>query len=157
MKLKVHRRYKGPLYTIGSLYIDGVYFCDTLEDIDRGLTKDMPLATIKRIKVKGSTCIPYGTYKITLNVVSPKYSNYKKYPFAYAVKAKIPRLLDVPGFDGVLIHPGNTQNDTDGCLLVGENKVKGSVINSINTWKALYNKLSAADKRKESITIEYSK
>lgn len=157
MKLKVQRRYKGPLYTIGSLFVDGKYFCDTLEDPDRGLTKDTPLSKIKSIKVKGNTCVPYGTYKVTLDITSPKYSNYKKYPFAYAVRAKMPRIIDVPGFDGILIHPGNSPEDTDGCLLVGENKVKGKVINSLNTWKSLYNILAQANKRKESITIEYTK
>ena len=73
MKLKLVRKYKLDTYTIGKLYIDGIYFCDTLEDKDRGLTSDMSLSEIQSIKIKGNTCIPYGQYQVTLkvNVKSP--------------------------------------------------------------------------------------
>lgn len=157
MQLTVKRSYRGNDYTVGHLYIDGKFFCDTMEDTDRGLNQRMPLTQIKSIKVKGKTCIPYGTYVVSMNIVSPKYSNYAKYPYALAVKGKMPRLLDVPGFDGVLIHPGTTANDTDGCLLVGENKAKGKLINSQVTWKRLCQVLLGASKRKEKITISYVK
>lgn len=154
MKLLVRRTYRNPDYTIGHLYINGRYFCDTVEDTDRSLTQDMPLSKIMQIKVKGKTCIPYGTYRITLNVVSGKYSNYIKYPYAKDIKGKMPRLLNVPGFDGILIHPGTTAKDTDGCLVTGENKIKGGVINSVVTWKKLCAILFAT---KEDITITYTK
>lgn len=157
MRLKVERTYRGPKYTIGNLYIDNKYFCNTLEDPDRGLTQDMPLSEIARIKVKGDTCIPYGTYTVTLNVVSAKYSDLKKYPYTAIAKGRMPRIMNIPGFEGVLIHAGNTQNDTMGCLLVGENKVKGQVINSQSTWKKLYKILQEANNKKEPITIEYVK
>ena len=157
MKLKVERKWRKPLYTIGNLYIDGKFFCNTLEDPDRGLTSDMSLSKIKSIKIKGDTCIPYGTYKLSLDVVSPKYSNIKKYPYTSMAKGKMPRVMEVPGFDGILIHAGNTQKDTEGCLLVGENKVKGKVINSQITWQKLYTRLLEAKVKKESITIEYIK
>ena len=65
-----------------------------------------------------------------MDTVSPKFSNYSKYPYAKQFNAKMPRLLNVKGFEGILIHAGNTQKDTDGCILVGINKVKGQVINS---------------------------
>ena len=134
MKLKLDRFYKGPNYTIGRLYIDGEYFCDTLEDVDRGLLQSMSLEEINCLKVYGETAIPRGTYKITLDVQSPKYKNRNQYKFC---KGYLPRLLDVIGYDGILIHIGNYPKDTLGCILVGENKVKGQVINSTKTFKKL--------------------
>lgn len=157
MKLRVERTYRGKDYTIGHLYIDGKYFSDTLEDPDRGLKQGMAISDIAKIKVKGDTCIPYGTYHLSLNVISAKYSDLKKYPYTSIAKGKMPRVMNVPGFEGILIHAGNTQKDTMGCLLVGENKVKGQVINSQATWKKLYPILKAANDRKETITIEYIK
>lgn len=157
MQLTVKRSYRGNDYTVGHLYVDGKFFCDTMEDTDRGLNQRMPLTQIKSIKIKGKTCIPYGTYAVSMDIQSPKYSNYTKYPYALAVKGKMPRVMDVPGFEGVLIHPGTTANDTEGCLLVGENKVKGKLINSQITWKKLCKMLLEASNKKEKITISYIK
>ena len=113
----------------------------------------MNLTEIKAKKIKGDTAIPTGTYKITLDVVSPKYSNFSKYPYVKFCGGKMPRLLNIPGYEGVLIHAGNTQKDTEGCLLVGLNKVVGKVINSQVTWKKLYEILQK-DKNNLSITIK---
>lgn len=157
MQITVKRTYRGSEYTVGHLYIDGKFFCDTLEDVDRGLTQKMSKVEIAKIKIKGKTCIPYGTYVVTMNVVSAKYSNYSKYPYALFVKGRMPRVLNVPGFDGILIHPGSTAADTDGCLLVGENKFKGRLINSQATWKKLCTLLLKASNKKELITISYIK
>jgi hypothetical protein len=99
----------------------------------------MPVEDIERIKVYGNTAIPTGSYSIDMNTVSSKF---KDRIWAKPYNGKIPRLLDVPGFNGVLIHPGNTNKDTLGCILVGENKVVGKVINSINTYKIFMSKLS---------------
>ena len=153
MKLELKRIAKKDKYTIGHLYINNKYFCDTLEDPDRGLTSTMSLTEIKAKKIKGDTAIPTGTYKITLDVVSPKYSNFSKYPYVKFCGGKMPRLLNIPGYEGVLIHAGNTQKDTEGCLLVGLNKVVGKVINSQVTWKKLYEILQK-DKNNLSITIK---
>jgi hypothetical protein len=142
MKLLLKRRFKGESYTIGSLYVDGVYFCDTLEDTDRGLTQSMPLSEIRKLKIAGQTAIPTGTYKVVTNVVSPKYSTREAYRFC---GGKVPRLLDVPGYEGVLIHIGNYAKDTEGCILVGENKVKGQVVNSTATFKRLYELMTDAE------------
>jgi hypothetical protein len=147
MKLLLQRRFRGENYTIGSLYIDNVYFCETLEDKDRGLTHDMPLADIIMQKVKAKTAIPAGTYKVVTDIVSPKYSTREAYKFC---SGKVPRLLNVPGYEGILIHIGNTADDTEGCILVGENKVKGQVINSTVTFRRLYETLKTA----KEITIE---
>ena len=137
-------------YTISNMYIDGVKFCNVLEDTDRGLTQDMPIEDIQKAKVYGKTAIPTGTYKVTLDIVSPKFSKYKQYKFC---NGKLPRLLDIPGFDGILIHIGNTEEDTDGCLLVGKNNVVGKVTESTVTFKALYDKMQEAVENGEQITI----
>ena len=152
MKLVVDRKWKKSDYTISNLYIDGVKFCNVLEDADRMISSDMDLDMIKMLKVKGQTAIPTGTYKVTLSAQSPKYTK-SKTMMAFC-KAYMPRLLNVPGYDGVLIHPGNTAADSEGCLLVGKNDVVGKVTNSTYWFKQLYNKMKVATKRGETITIE---
>lgn len=131
MRLKLERLFKSETYTIGRLFIDGEYYCDTLEDKDRNLIQGMPLKLLDKIKVKHETAIPSGEYEVIVNV-SPKF------------KRELPRLLKVPGFDGILIHRGNTDKDTSGCILVGENKVVGKVINSTQYETDLVNKLKEA-------------
>lgn len=153
MKLEL-KRIKLPKYTIGRLSIDGEYFCDTLEDVDRGLTQTTPIATIKKKKVYGQTAIPTGTYEITMQVTSPRFS--KRTFYWNFCKGKLPRLLNVPGFDGILIHIGNTAKDTEGCILVGKNTKVGAVMNSTETFKKLYKKLQEANKHGEKITITIS-
>ena len=150
MKLTLNRRFKAPEYTIGDLYINGQWFCNTLEDTDRDLSQDMLLTYIQNKKIKSQTAIPTGTYKVDMDTVSPKYSNYSKYPYAKQFNAKMPRLLNVKGFEGILIHAGSTQKHTDGCILVGINKVKGQVINSQATWKKL---MSVLLKDKDNIEL----
>ena len=141
MELKLVRKYKKSGYTIGKLYIDGVYFCDTLEDTDRGLRQDAAYATNKRLKVHGQTAIPTGRYQVTLGVQSPRFKLKAAYQFC---NGYLPRLLNVPCFDGVLIHIGNYPKDTEGCILVGRNTVKGAVMESTETFKKLYSKLKSA-------------
>ena len=151
MELKVIRKAKTPEYTIGKLYIDGRLFCDTLEDCDRGLTQDMPLEEIKAKKVYGKTAIPTGTYEIDMNTVSPKF---KDRSWAKPYGGKLPRLVNVPGYEGVLIHVGNTSESTSGCLLVGKNSVKGMVTDSTRTFMSLMSKhLLPAKVKGEKITI----
>ena len=141
MKLTLKRIALKQTYTIGHLYIDGKYFCDTIEDKVRDLKKEP--------KVKGQTAIPYGTYEVITNVVSPRFK-YRSWAKPYG--GKIPRLVNVPGFEGVLIHPGTDQNSTSGCLIIGQNKIKGKVINSQKTFYALMSKLKGQKDIK--ITIE---
>ena len=148
MKLTLKRIARKEGYTIGRLYIDDAYFCDTLEDKDRGLEQAMPLDMIKRIKVKGETAIPTGTYELSMRHISPKYSRKKAFAFTGGV---MPRLLNVPGYEGVLIHSGNTAADSEGCILVGENKAVGKVLNSMATFKALWSVLN--HRKSEPITI----
>lgn len=152
MKITVIRKYKKRDYTIGNLYIDGEWFCNTLEDTDRELYQGMGEKWISEHKIYGQTAIPYGTYRITLDIVSPKYSQKPQYN---QISGKLPRLLDVPGFEGILIHIGNYPKDTAGCILVGMNRIKGGVLDSSKTFWKLYEKMyKAAEKREEiSITI----
>lgn len=154
MILRLKRIACKTLYTIGKLYIDGSYFCDTIEDRDRGLDDSMTAEKIKSVKVAKETAIPTGTYNVTMNVQSPKFKNKAQYAFC---KGYLPRLLNVKGFDGILIHIGNTQKDSAGCILVGENKVVGKVINSTATFKKLYAVLDAANKKGEKISIAIEK
>lgn len=141
-------------YTIGKLYVDGEYVCDTIEDTVRDLDKDGKFAN-GEVKIPGKTAIPYGRYEITMKVKSPKYSNFAKYSWAKKYDGYLPRLLNVPHFEGVLIHAGNTAADTEGCLLVGLNKVVGKVIDSVNTFRRLMDDyLVLAKKRNEKIFIE---
>lgn len=146
MNLELKRIFKGKDYTIGRLFIDGKYFCDTLEDPVRQLD------SIKD-KIYSKTAIPTGKYKVSMSVVSPKYSKRKSYNWC---GGRLPKLIDVPFFEGILIHSGNTPDHTAGCILVGENKIKGQVINSMNTLKNLWVKLNVADEVGEEIWIDIS-
>lgn len=151
MELLVKRVARRDEYTIGRLYINGVKFSDVLEDCDRGLTQDMPLEEIKSKKVYGKTAIPTGTYEVDMNTVSPKF---QARSWAKPYGGKLPRLIDVKGFEGVLLHVGNTASDSSGCLLVGKNSIKGMITDSTKTFMSLMSKyLLPAKLRGEKITI----
>ena len=141
MELELKRIARRDTYTIGHLYIDGKYFCDTCEDRDRGLRQDLPVSVNQARKVRGQTAIPTGRYRVTLGVKSPKYSKKKQYA---ACNGYVPRLINVPAFDGILIHIGNTAADSEGCILVGRNKKVGMVLESTNTFWQLYSRLQEA-------------
>ena len=149
MEILVKRIAKKSKYTIGKMYIDGQYICDTLEDADRGLNQNMSLEEIKNKKVYGETAVPTGTYKVDMNTVSPKF---KSRTWAKPYEGKLPRLVLVPGYDGVLIHPGNKAEDTLGCILVGENKAVGQVLNAQVTFKKIMSILTKGTNI--TITIE---
>lgn len=152
MKLRVERRWKKATYCIGILYIDGVRFCETLEDKDRGLKKEYGAGVVRSRKVAGETAIPTGTYGVAMNVTSPKYAAIKWY--WDLCQGKMPRLLSVPGFDGILIHPGNDPTQTAGCLLVGKNAKVGQLTESKATFEKLYKKMKEAYDKGDLITIE---
>lgn len=151
MELKLIRKTKTTTYTIGELYINNNLFCSTLEDTDRGLLDSMPLDEIKSKKVYGKTAIPKGTYSITLDVVSPKF---KDRSWAKFCEGKLPRLINVKGYEGVLIHVGNRAEDTLGCILVGQNATSGFVNNSTDTFKKLYSLLQDSKNKGEKLTIK---
>lgn len=150
LQLTLTRRYKGDGYTIGTLAVDGTRFCDTLEDKDRGLAGTMSLALIKLKKVFGKTAIPTGTYRVKLTH-SAKFAGKS---WARRYNGLVPEILDVKGFGGVRIHPGNDEDDTEGCPLVGENKVKGKVVDSVAAYERLMDgHLVPAHKRNDEIWI----
>lgn len=139
MKIILKRIALKNTYTIGKLYIDGEYFCDTLEDTVRDLNKSGKFDNGEK-KIYGETAIPYGTYNVKWT-----YSNkFKKY---------MPLIENVPSFAGIRIHAGNSSADTQGCILVGENKAVGKVLNSKNTVNKLYPIIQKACK-KGGVTIE---
>lgn len=117
MIIDLHRKWRKSDYSIGILSIDGERVCETIEDTDRGLSQTDSLETIKEKKIKGKTAIPIGTYEIKITY-SPRF------------KKNLPLLLNVPGYDGVRIHPGNTAEDTEGCIPCGKNTEVGKVTNS---------------------------
>lgn len=140
MDLLLERKYLKKDYTIGVLSIDGKYFCDVLEDTVRDINKD-GIFNCGEFKIKGHTAIPYGEYEIAITY-SPKF------------KRELPLLLNVPNFDGIRIHRGNSRNDTSGCLLTGENKEKGKVVNSTKYEIELTNRIKTAINKKEKVTIK---
>ena len=139
MRLTLKRIANRKDYCIGKLYINGKYFCDTLEDRDRGLDDSMSEDDIKQIKIKGETAIPVGIYTVLLTY-SPKY------------KKVMPLINNVKGYSGIRIHSGNSSKDTEGCLLVGKNTVVGRLTDSRNTFNALFKRL--LQKGSNKITIE---
>lgn len=128
MRLTLIRIANRPTYCIGKLYIDGVYFSDVIEDVDRGLDDKMSVDEILNRKIKGETAIPTGIYNVQITY-STKY------------KKNMPLLLNVKGYSGIRIHSGNTAKDTEGCLIVGKNTKVGMVTDSRNTYNALFKKL----------------
>lgn len=127
MKIQVQREWKSAKSTTGELYIDGEFECFTLEDIVRP----------KGEKVYGETAIPAGLYRVTLEF-SPKFNR------------RVPHIQNVPGFTSILIHPGNTSADTEGCLLVGQTHSEDFIGQSKAAFEALFRKMDGA----ENITIE---
>lgn len=131
MKLKLIRQVFTPKTTLGELFIDGVHFCWTLEDMDRDKNKDGDLSDTGEAKVYGETAIPSGTYKVILT-------------FSNHFKRLLPLLVNVVGYEGVRIHRGNTAKDTLGCVLVGFSKGIDQISQSAVAEEALMVKLATA-------------
>ena len=132
MYIELRRKTKTDKYTLGEMYIDGVYFCDTLEDRDRGLTSQMTVEEILKIKVFGETAIPMGIYSVVVT-------------YSERFKQLMPLLLNVKGYLGIRMHNGSVPEHTHGCILVG--KISGtSLINSRSTYKRLVKIISTAAK-----------
>lgn len=142
MRLTLKRIANKEKYCIGKLYINGKYFCDTLEDVDRGLHSAMTEEELKDCKIKGETAIPTGIYKVFITY-SPKY------------KKNMPLISNVPGYSGIRIHSGNSAKDTEGCILVGKNTIVGRLTESKITYNALFKRLQ--QKGSNDITIEITR
>lgn len=154
MELLLERKWIKDKYTIGNLSVNGVFFSNTLEDKVRDINKN-GIFDCGEVKIKGETAIPYGTYEITLDVYSPKFSKYQFY--REVCNGRLPRLLNVPAFDGILIHCAEGPKGADllqGCIAVGFNKIKGGLIDCKNTFKKLYVLMDKAHKKREKIIIK---
>ena len=141
MEILVNRRTKTKLSTISDVTIDGVFFCFGLEDVDRGLNQSMPLQEIRAKKVFAQTAIPAGRYELIIN-------------FSNRFQQYMPLLLNVPGFEGVRIHPGNKAANTEGCLLLGQTEGIDFIGNSRAAYRSFLPKLRAVEK-KEKIFITF--
>lgn len=141
MKLTLDRFFFENDYTGGTLSIDGVYFCDTLEDKSRDINKDGDLDEQGEEKVAGETAIPFGTYKVIMS-------------FSKRFQKEMPELLDVTGFEGIRIHAGNTAKDTHGCPLVGIAGDGGTLTRSREFATKLYAIIRNAIKNGEEVTID---
>jgi hypothetical protein len=119
MVITIKRLYKTETSTIGELLVNGVWECFTLEDTER------------KIKIKGETAIPKGTYRVIINE-----SN--------RFKRLLPLLIDVPNFEGVRIHSGNSNHDTEGCILVGQTRNKNYIGQSRKAFEKLFKKIQTA-------------
>lgn len=130
-ELLLQRRYFNENYTIGRLSVDDVVFCDTLEDKVRDYNKDGDLNDAGEQKVYGQTAIPYGRYRVIVT-------------YSSKFKRRLPLLMSVPHFEGIRIHAANWPTELEGCIAVGENKVKGGLINSrkyereLTTWLLMW-------------------
>lgn len=133
MNIYLWRRYLCSGYTIGNLIIGGVKICDTLEDADRGLSNSMLSEEIRRKKIYGETAIPIGEYDIIVSY-SPKFHNRN---WGKRYNGMVPLVNDVKGFEGIRIHPANKASEILGCIAVGENRKKGMVLNSVDTYYKL--------------------
>lgn len=144
MEMLLKRIARRETYTIGRLYINGSYFCDTLENEDK--------LFFGKPKVMHTTAIPCGRYEVILDNYSAKFG--AKEPYRSLCAGCVPLIALVPMFSGVRIHIGNTAKDTDGCPLVGQNKKVGAVINSRATFeKLMKSHLNPARRRKEKVFI----
>lgn len=151
MEILLTRRYKKQDYTIGELTIGGKFICSTMEDVDRGLDDGMPDWKIRNKKIPNVTAIPTGRYEVEMNVVSPRFS---KYPFYMEVcQGKLPRLKNVKGFEGILLHCGVDHSNSSGCILLGLNKQKGKLTDSKETFKKVYTLMKEAHDKGETIYI----
>lgn len=141
MRIRLERIARKEGYTIGRVYVDGEYLCDSLEDRDRGLTDTMTETAIAAVKVKGRTAIPTGTYGMVMTW-SPRF------------RKNLPLVCGVKGFEGIRVHSGNGPEDTEGCILLGRNRVAGRVLDSRVTCETFNAMVQQAILRGEKVTLE---
>lgn len=140
MKIEIIRRWKKEGYTIGELYVNGVFRCNTLEPRDRGFNASMSSMSINEAKVPGKTAIPTGSYLCHVHWMLKK-------------KKMRPQLYAVPGFWGIFFHEGNTIDDTRGCILLGENTSKGFLSRSKHHVITLTEEIQDCEDRQEMVWV----
>lgn len=154
MEIELRRIARKPTYTIGRLYINGKYECDTIEDKDRDLNRNGVFDN-GEVKIPAQTAIPNGRYQVTMQVQSPKFSMRKEYNWwkPNGRYGMLPRLLNVPHFEGILMHAGSTEHSSAGCVILGKNTIVGRVTQSMETCKRIYPMLWNASLKGEKIWI----
>lgn len=125
MEIEVIRKKFNDNCTLGELLVDGLFFCYTLEDVDRDLMQSDTPEYIKKIKVNGQAAIPYGRYEVSIT-------------FSNRFHKPLPLIMAVPGFEGIRIHSGNKSTDTEGCLLVGEVMKEDEIQDSRKAFRKLF-------------------
>ena len=154
MEILVYRKWPKAGYCLGRVYIDGQLICNSLEDEDRGLSDAMDERTIRNRKIYGKTAIPRGRYTIDMETVSPKFS--KKEFYMDVCQGKLPRLKNVKGFEGILLHVADGPKGADlleGCIGIGLNKKVGQLCDGKETFKKVYALMKEAHDRGETIYI----
>lgn len=154
MEILVYRKWPKAGYCIGRMYIDGQLICNSLEDEDRGLSDSMDERTIRNRKIFGKTAIPRGCYTIDMETVSPKFS--KREFYMDVCQGKLPRLENVKGFKGILLHVADGPKGADlleGCIGIGLNKKVGQLCDGKETFKKVYALMKEAHDRGETIYI----
>lgn len=132
LQVLLTRNWRKDTYTIGRIYTNGNFFCNSLEDKDRGLMQGMPLETLKKMKVQDQTAIPVGTYRLRVTM-SPRF------------KRELVEVVDVPAFTGIRFHRGVNENHTSGCVLTGMNKIKGGLVDGAKYEEEFTKMVKAAD------------
>ena len=125
MTIEIQRKWLSDESTIGTLSVNGVFLCYTLED----KVREVPGKPVSEWKIKGQTAIPRGTYKLVID-------------YSTRFKRDMFHILDVPGFDGIRIHSGNTDKDTEGCILLGTTHSQDEIENSRVALAMLWAKLA---------------
>ena len=150
MKILIDRNYKYPKYTIGEVYVNGNFYCYSLEDTDRGLHVDMPMRYFKERKVYGETAVPCGVYEVIIDW-SPKFKKYMPHVMYRNADGK---LVEVPGFSGIRIHSLATSKDTLGCIGFGDWNGGDRLINSRAITANLVDRIQKARNEKEKVVLE---
>lgn len=141
MKILIVRSVFNKDCTIGEVFVNGAFFCYSLEPVDRGLWADMPKRYLEERKVTGKTAIPYGEYSVV-------------WTYSYKFKRAMPLLVDVPCFTGIRIHSGNYPQDTQGCIILG-NWLGGSEVKASRKYTTrLDNLITDAIERDDKVTVE---
>lgn len=154
MEVLVHRKWPQDEYVVGRIFIDGQLYGNTLEDTDRGLSDAMDESTIRGRKIYGKTAIPRGRYTIDMEAVSPKFS--KKKFYMDVCQGKLPRIKNVKGFEGILLHVADGPKGADlleGCIGVGLNRTKGQLCEGKDVFTKIYRLMKEAHDRGETIYI----
>lgn len=150
MKILIDRNYKYPKYTVGEVYVNGTFYCYSLEDTDRGLHVDMPMRYFKERKVYGETAIPCGVYEIIIDW-SPKFKKYMPHVMWRNADGK---LVEVPGFSGIRLHSGANSSNTLGCIMFGRWEGGDRLIASPAITSNLVGKIEKARNEKETVILE---